>query len=459
MASRQSPLKDHAPGTDQYVRVARDSYAFFLGNTDPDSGLVADSTREGAPSSIAGVGFALAGLPCAVEGGWLARADAADRALKPLRFFLTAPQDGTTGGTGYRGFYYHFLHADTGRRAWQSELSTMDTALLVAGVLTAARYFDRDASVEREIRDLADRLYRRVEWDWALNLPADAERDVGTGVSMGWTPEAGFFPGRWEGYNEGLLLYALALGSPTHSIPPESYSAFTQTYRWAKAYGTEYLYAGPLFIHQYPHLWIDFRGIQDVFMRDRGIDYFENSRRATYVQHSYAVLNPGGFAGYGENLWGLTASNGPGPAVRTVGGRKRRFWDYRARGAPYGPDDGTLAPWAVLASLPFAPELVKGTLDYLANLHIDAYGYFGFTSSFNPTFADDLPGVGWASPWHFALNQGPIVLAVENYRTGLIWRLMRSCPYVRTGLARAGFCGGWLRESTPFGMPLDTLRP
>ncbi len=441
------PLRDLAPGRDQYLRVARDSYEYFLQNSDSKTGLVADSTRDAAPSSITGVGFALAGLPCAVEAGWLDRKESVMRALRPLRFFHDAPQDGGRDGTGYRGFYYHFLDSSTGRRARESELSTIDTTLLIAGALTAAEYFDGDSAGEREIRDLTEVLYRRIEWDWALNAPCHgtpADTDAISAVSMGWTPERGFLRARWEGYNEGLLLYVLALGSPTHPIPPESYQAFTRTYCWKKVYDIEYLYAGPLFIHQYPHLWIDFRDIQDAYMKEKGIDYFLNSRRACYVQHAYAVRNPRGFAGYAENLWGVTASDGPGPGSRTVRGKRRHFWDYCARGVPYGPDDGTLAAWAVLASLPFAPELVKETLDRLADLHVDSYGPFGFTNSFNPSWSADPKGRGWVSPWHYALNQGPIVLAVENYESGLIWRLMRSCPYLRTGLLRAGFRGGWV---------------
>jgi hypothetical protein len=149
---------------------------------------------------------------------------------------------------------------------------------------------------------------------------------------------------RWEAYNEAILLYALGLGSPTYPLPEDSYQAWTQTYEWKEIYGYEYLFCGPLFTHQLSHVWIDFRGIQDAVMRERGIDYFENSRRATYAQREYAIHNPKGFKGYNENAWGISASDGPGPAVCEVDGVGRRFFDYLARGIPYGPDDGTLAP-------------------------------------------------------------------------------------------------------------------
>ena len=186
--------------------------------------------------------------------------------------------------TGHRGFFYHFLDVSTGRRAWRSELSTIDTTILIAGALTAAAYFDRSTDDEREVRRLADSLYRRVDWRWAQNGEAT--------VSHGWKPETGFIRYRWQGYNEALILYVLGLGSPTHPLPRKSYLAWTSTYRWKKLYGYEFLYGASLFMHQLSHLWIDFRGIQDAFMRRQAIDYFENSRRATYVNQQYAIRNP-----------------------------------------------------------------------------------------------------------------------------------------------------------------------
>ena len=237
----------------------------------------------------------------------------------------------------------------------------------------------------------------------------------------------------------------LALGSPTHPIPAGAYRAWTETYSWKRIYGEEFLYAGPLFVHQLSHIWIDFRGIQDRFMRARGIDYFENSRRATRVQQRYAIRNPRGFEGYGEHVWGISASDGPGPAVLRVGSEERRFWDYRARGVPWGPDDGTLTPWAVVASLPFEPELVAATLDEIDRRYPEMGGEMGYKCSFNPSFTDSSSSTkGWISVGHYGLDQGPVVLMIENYRSELLWRLMRSCPYVVRGLRRAGFRGGWL---------------
>jgi hypothetical protein len=265
-------------------------------------------------------------------------------------------------------------------------------------------------------------------------------------LTHGWKPESGFLPYRWNGYDEGLLLYTLALGSPTYPVPESGYAAWGSTYQWRSSYGFEYLYAGSLFTHQMSHIWIDFRGIQDVFMRGKGMDYFENSRRATLVQQQYAIDNPLKFKGYSSCCWGLTAGDGPGPDTLQVDGIERKFFGYLARGAPDGPDDGTIVPSAAVASLPFAPEVVLPTVDYFIN-HVESKNFnpYGFKATFNATHPDRSNNAfGWISPWHFGLNQGPITLMIENYRSGLLWRLMRNCPYIVSGLKQAGFAGGWL---------------
>jgi hypothetical protein len=192
-------------------------------------------------------------------------------------------------------------------------------------------------------------------------------------------------------------------------------------------------------------MWIDFRGIADAFMRERGSDYFENSRHATFIQQEYAIRNPMGFTGYGEHCWGFTASDGPGWAKRTVGGVEREFFGYIARGAPFGPDDGTVSPWVVAASLPFAPEIVVPTLRNFARMDLGFTRLYGFRPSFNQSFAvPDSPTGWWVTPYHFGIDQGPVVLMIENYRSGLLWNIMRRCPAIVRGLQRAGFRGGWL---------------
>ncbi len=418
-------------------KLQRDTFGYFLAEANRANGMVPDNTSQGAHASIAPIGFALAAYTIGVERGFISRGDAVERTLTTLRFFRESEQSDAPDATGYKGFYYHFLHMDTGRRAWKCELSTIDSTFLLAGALAAGTYFDGDAEEEREIREIAAELYERADWDWALN--------GGDTVSMGWKPEHGFLRHRWEGYNEGLILYVLALGSLTHPVPARSYNAQTRTYRWKKIYGYEHLYAGPLFIHQLSHMWLDFRGIQDEYMRGKGIDYFENSRRATYVQRQFAIHNPRKYQGYGENCWGITASDGPGPASLRRNGVRRRFFDYKARGVPFGPDDGTIAPWAAIASLPFAPEIVLPAMQHFNERYPEMISEYGFKCSFNPTYAAARPGErGWISKGYYGLDQGPIVMMIENYRSGFFWELMKRCPAITNGLREAGFTGGWL---------------
>ncbi|MEO7009115.1 MAG: glucoamylase family protein [Caldimonas sp.] len=415
--------------------MQRKAFDYFVRNTNPQNGLVADTTRPGAPSSIAVVGFALSAYPVGVERGWIDRADAVARTLTALRFFSASDQSGTPQATGHRGFYFHFLDMQSGTRVWLSEVSLIDTAFLIAGMLTAAAYFDAASADEIELRRLADCLYKQVDWRWA-------QRDD-SAVTHGWKPECGFLNYGWEGYSEALLLYMLGLGSPTHPLTAEGYPAWTVTYQWENLYGHDYLYAGPLFIHQFSHAWIDFRGIRDPFMREKDCDYFENSRRATYVQREYATRNPHSFAGYGPDCWGISAGDGPSAEPRLVAGRRQAFFNYAARGVPYGPDDGTIAGSAVLSSLVFAPEITLPALRRLVARATADPDELVRASGFNPTVAEDGPN-GWISEGTFGLDQGMIVLMIENFRSGLLWRLGRSNRWLRNGLRRAGFRGGWL---------------
>lgn len=411
------------------------AFNYFLKAYNPRNGLVADTTREGAPCSIAVIGFALSAYPVGVERGWMARSDAVQRTLVTLRFLMASDQSGSACATGHRGFYFHFLDMQSGTRVWHSEVSLIDTGFLMAGILTAATYFDAGTLEETELRALADALYRRVDWRWA-------QRDSGA-VTHGWKPECGFLNYGWEGYSEAILLYVLGLGSPTHALTDKSFSAWTMTYQWENLYGHDFLVAGPLFIHQFSHAWIDFRGIRDAFMREKNCDYFENSRRATYVQREYAMRNPGSFAGYGADCWGLSAGDGPQAVARSIAGRQQSFYGYAARGVPYGPDDGTLCASATLSSLVFAPELVLPALRALKARSDASDTSFIRASGFNPTVSE--AGVnGWVAPGEFGLDQGILVLMIENHRSGLPWRLGRANPYLRAGLRRAGFKGGWL---------------
>jgi hypothetical protein len=440
----QSSLPGVAPDDQQkawdfLTGLQRDSFGYFLHEVSPVTGLVRDKTRPDWPASIAATGMALTAYPVGVERGWMTHPHALARTLKTLRFLHASTQGTGAQVTGYKGFYYHFLDMDSGRRAWNCELSNIDTALLMAGVLAAASYFSDDTEDEVQVRALADQLYRRVDWDWMR-----AGSDL---LCHGWKPDGGFLPWHWEGYDEALILYMLALGSPTHPVAPACYGAWLRSYDWRCIYGIDLVYAGSLFIHQMSHVWIDFRGIRDSFMREHDSDYFENSRRSTLVQQQYAIRNPLDFDEYGPLCWGFTASDGPGNLHRKICGIQRTFYDYIARGAPYGPDDGTLAPWAVVASLPFAPEIVLPTTQAYGRRRLHVANPYGFKAAFCPTFGGDnavCERAGWVSPYHFGINVGPIVMMIENYRSDLVWRLMRQCPVLVDGLRLAGFEGGWL---------------
>ncbi len=429
---------------DDILELQRLAYRYFLDRTNAKNGLVADNTGEDSPCSIAATGLGLSCYPIAVVNGWLKREEAADRVLTTLRFFHHSPQGPEPDVTGYKGFYYHFLEMKDGRRAGNCELSTVDSAFLLAGMLAAAAFFDADTPAECEIRETADALFRRADWQWALyavpcnasGWPTENVEDVT--IIHGGTPERGFISYRYQGYDESLLMHVLGFGSSTFALPPECYRSWQKTFDWRKQYGIEYLHMGPLFIHQLSHCWLDLRGISDEFMRAKGLDYFENSRRAVNVQQSYAKENPQKFIGYGPRCWGVSASDGPGPERKTIENVDRDFWMYRARGVPEGPDDGTLAPGSVAASLPFAPELVVDTLRELVRAYPNLRSDYGLRASLNPTFGD------WVSPRNYGLDQGPIVMMIENHRTGLLWNLMRKCPYIWRGLRQAGFGRGWL---------------
>jgi hypothetical protein len=435
--------------------VERRSFDYFWELTNPANGLVPDRWPTPSFSSVAAVGFGLTAYPIGVERGWVTREAARERVRTTLRFLSSAPQGPSSKGvTGYKGFFYHFLDMKTGERYKTVELSTIDTTLLMAGVLACGSYFDSEDPAEAEIRSLAEKLYGRVEWDWVQPHPPL--------VNHGWKPEVGFLPYDWAGggYDESMILYVLALGSPTHPIAPAAWPRVTENFRWTKFHGQEYIPFNALFGYQYSHVWVDFHGIQDDFSRSHGIDYFENSRRATYAHRAYAIANPEGYRDYGENVWGLTACDGPADVTVTIDGKQRTFHTYWARGCSTveTTDDGTIAPTAAASSVPFAPEIA---IPAIAEMHRrygeHLFAKYGFLDSFNPTLrtTDVLlqhgrvePGLAWFDGDYLGIDQGPIVAMIENYRTQLVWKTMRANPHVVRGLRRAGFRGGWL-ESAP----------
>ena len=452
-APRAVPTPESGAASEAFLDgLERQTFDWFWDLADPVTGLTPDRAPTPSFSSVAAVGFGLTAYAIGAERGWVSRAEAAERAAKTLRFLVTAPAgDARTGMTSHHGFFYHFLDMRTGARFQAIELSTIDTALLAAGALTCESYFDRDDPVEARVRADADTLYRRIEWSWARPRPP--------GIAMGWTPEEGFHFMNWHGYDESMILYVLALGSPSHPIDPAAWEEWTSTYEWGDFYGQTHVNFSPLFGHQYSHVWIDFRGIRDAYMRGKGIDYFENSRRATLAQRAYAAANPGAWEGYGENVWGLTACDGPLDGTLEVAGRPRKFQGYAARGASllHVIDDGTIAPAAAAGSIPFAPEVAIPALREMSRRwgeHLR--NRYGFLDAFNPTLRD--PGirpasgtivawVGWYDVDQLGIDQGPIVAMIENHRSGLLWKTMQRNPYIAAGLRRAGFSGGWLERA------------
>ncbi len=391
-------------------------------------------------TSIAATGFAIPSYIIGIHNGYVSREDGAERVRNTLKWLWNSPQGSeSVGNTGYKGFFYHFLNYGTGTRYRQVELSTVDTGLLMAGILTAQSYFDAPDHTEEQIRALADSLYLRVDWNWAM--------DGKETMSMGWHPEYGFIEAQWTGYNEAMILLILAMGSPTHPIPDDSWKVWTETYTWADFYGYEHVNFGPLFGHQYSQMFIDFREILDEYMTEKGFDYFENSRRATLSNRAYCIANPGGFVGYGENIWGLTASDGPANINKEINGKPIQFRTYTARGAArdYLNDDGTIAPTAAGGSIPFAPQETLGALYAMKNqFGDDLYTKYGFLDAFNLTFEKD----GWFNRDYIGIDQGPILIQLENLESELIWNTMKKNKYVVQGLKKAGFTGGWLDEIT-----------
>jgi len=435
--------------------VERRTFQFFWDTTNEVNGLTPDRYPSRPFASIASIGYALTAYPIGIENGWVSRTQAVDRTLTTLKFLRDVPQGPQKDGKGgHKGFYYHFLDMNTGHRfnTWV-ELSSVDTSLLLMGVLFAQSYYDRDDAREKEIRDIADTIYKRVDWTFLQN-----NKPL---ISMGWFPESGVIPHDWKGYNEAMMVYVLAMASPTHPVGPEAWEVWTRSYSelWGVFQGQEYLTFAPHFGHQYSHVWVDFRGIQDDYMRERGMDYFENSRRATYAQRAYAIENPMKWKDYGENVWGLTASDGPQQTQQEYRGEQRSFRHYSARGAGFREnfDDGTIAPTAAIASLPFAPEIVIPATEEMHRRYGDyLYSSYGFLDSFNPSFDYDIPlktgrivpGKGWVASDYIGIDQGPILAMIANYRNEFVWSVMKKNPYIRDGLRKAGFEGGWLEAKT-----------
>jgi hypothetical protein len=421
-----------APALESFLDdLQQRSFRYFWEQADPHTGLVPDRARmDGSalpPShynvaSIAATGFGLTGICIAVDRSWTNRAAALERTRNTLRFF-------DARAFHQRGWFYHWLDAKTGERRWNSEVSSIDTALLLAGILTVRQCFREDAEIVR----LADRIYRRVDFRWMLNGDPLL-------LSHGWKPETGFLRPRWDTYSENTILYLLAIGSPTYPISPRSWHAlWKDRYRYeGHSYFTTI--GVPLFMHQYSHAWVDFRNRREI-AGDR-IDYFRNSIAATLAHRAFCMNLRHDFPDFGPDIWGITASDSA---------KGYLAWG----GPPRDPDiDGTIVPSAAGGSLMFTPELSARALWTMREKYgAKIYGKYGFVDAFNPTLnvtgvelsrGAIAPDVGWFEDDYLGIDQGPIVAMIENYRTGLVWEYMKRNPYIVRGLCRAGFAGGWL---------------
>jgi hypothetical protein len=398
--------------------LSRRTFAFFWEQADPATGIIRDRSRtDGGPAndvairigSIASVGFGLSGLCIAADRGWQPRARAIDRAETTLRWFAERmPHE--------RGWFYHFVNLRTGAREWQSELSSIDTALLLAGVLTVRRCFADDPEVVR----YADAIYRRVDFRWMLAGHPEI-------LSHGWKPESGFLSARWDRYCELMILYVLAIGSPTHPIPATSWGAWSRPVMTFERF-TYVSWSDPLFVHQYSHAWIDFRGRREAptekvpatfVFQSQGIGWFENSVTATRAHKAFMLSLSPEFPGYSEHVWGVTASDS----------RK----GYVAWGGPprHPAIDGSVVPAAAAGSLMFAPDITVPALREMHRLFGDRiYGRYGFADAFHPTD-------GWVNPDVIGIDLGITLLSAENLRTGQVWGWFMQNPEVVSALQRA----------------------
>jgi len=407
--------------------VQRATALFFVESAHPKTALVsdrslADGTGPGDVASVAGQGFALSVWCLAAERGWLPVDVARERVLTSLRFMRDRVQQ-------KEGFFYHFVDWETGRRANQSELSSIDTALFLAGALTCRSYFDGDTPDERAIRDLATALYADVNWPFMTH--------GGPTLTLGWTPEHGFLPERWDTYSELMVMQLLALASPTpsHALPPESWHAWKRvpviTYG-----GRTFLACAPLFTHQYSQAWFDFRNKHDDYL-----DYHHNSRLATLAQRQMVVDFAEDFPYYSEDLWGLTASDGP--------------TTYEAWGGPPSPIkpplEGIVVPCAPGGSVPFAPQETIRVLRNLKENHPETWSRYGFVDAFSP--AQD-----WVSTDIIGIDAGITVMAIENHRTGFFWKTFMADPAAQRAFKIAGFRPNATdRAGTHVGLSLNTL--
>lgn len=411
--------------------IQHKTFLYFMNEHHPQWGAVKDRAASGSPISIAATGFAIPCFAIGAERCWISREEAARITLNILKFFRDSEQSPNPISSGYKGFYYHFLNFETGKREWKCELSTVDTGLLLMGIIFARNYYNGNNDVERQIRKIADFIIERIDWNF-MQMPPQGK--YAYTISMGWYPESGLHNMGWKGYNEALFLYILAAGSGMKNIE-KAYSSWIESYQWYTPYKNySHVAFPPLFGHQFSHAFIDFRGLQDSYTSEKGIDYFDNSRIATYAQRQYCIDNPHGWVGYDSLSWGITACDGPTDKYNFD---DKVFLGYAGRGASGRElnyfDDGTIAPYGHLSSLPFAPEIVLPTTrNIIQKYGKQIWGKYGFYDAFNLT-------ANWVNDDFIGIAQGPMLIMIENFRTGLVWDNVMPDPIVQKGLKKLGF--------------------
>ena len=398
------------------------TFIFFLESTD-ERGFTIESTAWPIGSS-ASSGFYLTSIPIAIERGWMSYEEGYQCVNTTLNSYYDDPDDpGDFFVESEHGFFPHWFNQETGKWNGVDCFSSIDTAILMAGVLTVRQYF-----ADTEIETVATKLYEEVDWEWMLN-------DDDT-LSMGWRPDTGFLSLRWQGYNEGMLAVLLALGSPTHPIPEESWDAWTRTYKHVEYKHGNQSYkfvestSTSLFTYQYPLIWFDLKDKKD----RKGINYFQNSKNATLENRAYCIENPNEHKGYGPNVWGLTACECP-----------LHGSNYGAHG-PRQDDDGTIAPTGVGGAMIFTPHESIDALRYMKEAHGDwLWGEYGFKDAFNLD-------IDWFSPTYIGIDQGAILTMIDNYRSGPVQSLFMQNECAKKAMQKAGFTDV---DTTPLFTPTE----
>lgn len=371
--------------------IQKKTFNYFWNEVNLDIGIIKDRNTDYAPCNVAVVGFGMTAIAVGIERGWITKDEGYERVLITLKSF----ENGTIPGKN--GFFYHWVEMKEGKRIWESEVSTIDTALFIAGALFAGEYFKGT-----EIEKLADKIYNKVNWQWMMNN--------GDSLSMGWKPESGFLKARWNGFDESILATFLAIASPTYHIPVE---AWDEIYRQIND-DHICLTQETLFVYQYPQCWIDFRDKEDKYA-----NYFNNLIVAIKYNRKFSMKRSKEYRSYERHIWGLSASDGPK--------------GYRAYGAHDEHHDGTIAPYASVASLSHTPGLSLKAIKTMLKKHGQLiWGKYGFKSAFNV----DL---NWYSKDHIGIDQGDIILMIENYRTGMVWNYFMKNKYVIDGMKKIGF--------------------